>query len=73
LRGWLGANAFLMAIALISAGVFAILMEGILLLRLPDNFERSATGFAAVISLVATYFLSRWLYVLADRRLNRRH
>lgn len=72
MRQWLLANAFLLAIVLIAAGVLFALMDLVRALKLSDEAEHYAMPAAGLAALVAAYFFGKWLHAFIGKRLRRR-
>lgn len=71
MRGWLGANAFLLAIALIAAGLIFAELSLVRLTGVSRETERYIMAVAGVLALIGTYFISRWLHRLLARHVER--
>jgi hypothetical protein len=69
MKDWMLANAFLLLIVLIGAGLFFVLFSLVRLLHLPLEYERYAMVAAALIDLVLTYFSVKRIHRFIDRQL----
>lgn len=72
MRGWLGANAFLLVIALIAAGLIFLELAIVRAFNVSPDTERYIMACAGVLSLIGTYFISKWLHRLLARLVERR-
>lgn len=70
--GFLAANAFLLAIILIGAGLFYVIGNGVQALGLPPDYEIYAWCVAILATVVGAYYASRWLHGRIQRYLNKR-
>lgn len=71
MRGWLGANAFLLAIALIAAGLISLELTIVRALGVSRDTERYIMAVAGVLALIGTYFIAKWLHRLLARFVER--
>lgn len=66
---FLGANAFLLAIVMIGAGLFFVLGRLVRTLGLSPDSEVYAWCAVILATLVGTYYASKWLYGVVERHL----
>lgn len=71
-RAFLLANLFLFGIIAIGAGMFWLFGSAVVVLHLSPGFEQPSMIAAAAASLVATYFVGKYLHAFVGSRLNRR-
>jgi hypothetical protein len=72
MRGWLGANLFMFAVALIAAALIFAELALVRALGLSDDAEHYVMPFAGLIALVLTFFTARWLHGRLARVIERR-
>jgi hypothetical protein len=65
--GWLGVNAFFIAISLIFAGLFFVLFWLVRWMEPSFAVERWLGTLAAVLALAGTFYVGRWLHGFIDR------
>lgn len=70
--GFLAANAFLVVLILIAAGLFFAIGNLVEALGLPPDYEIYAWCIAIVATLISTYHVTRWLHGRIQRHLNKR-
>lgn len=66
---FLGANAFLLAIVLIGAGLFFVFGQLVRALGLSHDSEIFAWCVAGLATLMGTYYAAKWLYGMVERHL----
>jgi hypothetical protein len=71
MRGWLGANTFLLTIAIIAAALIFLELSLVRAFHVPADVERVIMAVAGVLSLFGTYFIARWLHRLLARVVER--